>query len=138
MTFVYGEPRPELRYQMWNKIRHIAGHVNEPGVVMGDFNEALQQFEHFSATKRGERQMEDSWNVLQDCGLLDLGFKGLPWTYDNKRAGEQNVNVRLDVSCCNIGLVSYISRGYCSALNFTEIRPLSTSTITSVRGFTTK
>ena len=74
MTFVYGEPRPELRYQMWNKIRHTAGHVNEPGVVMGDFNEAMWQFEHFSETRRSERQMEDFRDVLSMCDLHDLGF----------------------------------------------------------------
>lgn len=40
--------------------------------------------------------MEDFRNVLEDCDLHDLGFSGLPWTYDNKRGGHRNVKVRLD------------------------------------------
>jgi hypothetical protein len=34
--------------------------------------------------------------VLHDCNLTDLGFAGLPFTYDNKRQGRANVKVRLD------------------------------------------
>jgi hypothetical protein len=35
-------------------------------------------------------------DCLQVCELTDLGFSGLPYTYDNKRSGAQNVRVRLD------------------------------------------
>lgn len=40
-------------------------------------------------------------DVLADCGLTDLGFSGLPYTYDNGRDGDDNVKVRLDraVAC---------------------------------------
>jgi hypothetical protein len=34
--------------------------------------------------------------VLYDCDLTDLGFLGIPYTYDNKRQGRANVRVRLD------------------------------------------
>jgi hypothetical protein len=35
-------------------------------------------------------------DTLQVCGLVDLGFTGVPFTYDNKRQGNKNVKVRLD------------------------------------------
>lgn len=35
-------------------------------------------------------------DVLDVCELHDLGFKGVPCTYDNKREGHNNVRVRLD------------------------------------------
>jgi hypothetical protein len=35
-------------------------------------------------------------DVLVDCGLTDLGFVGLPFTYDNGRGGNANVKVQLD------------------------------------------
>ena len=35
-------------------------------------------------------------DALDDCKLVDLGFKGVPFTYDNKRGGRKNVKVRLD------------------------------------------
>ena len=63
---------------------------------MGDFNKALWQFEHFSFTTRAEGQMVAFRDALDDCKLVDLGFKGVPFTYDNKRGGRKNVKVRLD------------------------------------------
>uniref|UniRef100_A0A453EM00 Endonuclease/exonuclease/phosphatase domain-containing protein n=1 Tax=Aegilops tauschii subsp. strangulata TaxID=200361 RepID=A0A453EM00_AEGTS len=35
-------------------------------------------------------------DVLEVCGLVDLGLIGAPFTYDNKRSGAGNVKVRLD------------------------------------------
>jgi hypothetical protein len=65
-------------------------------MLMGDFNEALWQFEHFSACPRAEPQMAAFRDCLQLCDVNDLGFTGLPHTYDNKRARRNNVRVRLD------------------------------------------
>jgi hypothetical protein len=46
--------------------------------------------------KRPPKQMLDFREVLSFCDLHDLGFSGLPWTYDNKQSRDQNVRVRLD------------------------------------------
>jgi hypothetical protein len=35
-------------------------------------------------------------DMLDFCGLMDMGFSGTPWTYDNKKPGSRNVKVRLD------------------------------------------
>ena len=40
--------------------------------------------------------MADFRETLDVCGLKDLGFSGLPWTYDNRKSGGRNVKVRLD------------------------------------------
>lgn len=40
--------------------------------------------------------MENFRDALDSYGLRDLGFSGLPWTYDNKKPGRRNVKVRLD------------------------------------------
>jgi hypothetical protein len=50
----------------------------------------------FPETKRGERQMEAFREVLDFCELRDIGFLGVPWTYDNRKAGSRNVKVGLD------------------------------------------
>jgi hypothetical protein len=68
-----------------------------PWLVMGDFNETLWGFEHFSNIARPERQMALFRDALNDRDLNDLGFVGLPFTYDNGRAGDANVKVRLDM-----------------------------------------
>lgn len=54
LTCVYGEPRVENRHLMWDKLRSLKATSNLPWAVVGDFNEALWQFEHFSFTSRPE------------------------------------------------------------------------------------
>jgi exonuclease III len=96
ITFVYGEPRTKNRPQMWDALRRLKGVSDLPWLVVGDFNEAMWGFEHFSACPRPERQMINFREALADCELTDLGFSGRPYTYDNGRAGDSNVKVRLD------------------------------------------
>lgn len=40
--------------------------------------------------------MEALQQVAEDCNFVDLGFNGLPYTWDNRQEGERNVKVRLD------------------------------------------
>lgn len=85
VTFVYGEPKVENKHHMWSLLNLLRQSSTLPWLVMGDFNETLWQFEHFSKTPRNERQMQAFRDALHICELHDLGFKGLPYTYDNKR-----------------------------------------------------
>lgn len=71
-------------------------HSDLPWLVVGDCNEAMWSFEHFSYTPRPEQQMVDFRDTLEICELVDLSFVGVPYTYDNKRGGSANVKVRLD------------------------------------------
>jgi hypothetical protein len=100
-TFVYGEPCASQRKNMWDLLRRIKPNATGPWLMAGDFNEALWQGEHFSKSRRNEKQMLEFREVLSHCDLHDLGFVGLPWTFDNKQKGDRNVRVRLDraVAC---------------------------------------
>jgi endonuclease/exonuclease/phosphatase family metal-dependent hydrolase len=86
---------------MWDTLCYLKSLSNLPWLVVGDFNEALWQEEHISHTPQSVAQMEAFREILSDCNLSDLGFTGIPYTYDNKRAGNKNVRVRLDraVAC---------------------------------------
>jgi hypothetical protein len=95
-TFVYGEPKSSDRHKMWDAIRAIKPNSDKPWLMMGDFNEAMWQEEHFSRLARPESLMRDFREVLSHCDLHDVGFIGLPWTFDNKQKGDRNVKVRLD------------------------------------------
>jgi hypothetical protein len=95
-TFVYGEPKACDRHNMWLKLRQIKPRSTEPWLMLGDFNEAMWQEEHFSKTKRSERLMLEFRETLSHCDLHDIGFSGTPWTYDNKQKGERNIKVPLD------------------------------------------
>ena len=86
---------------MWSILRGLHRQVTMPWAVIGDFNEAMWGFEHFSAMPRSAGQMVDFRDVLEVCGLGDLGFAGLPYTYDNKRVERANDKVRLDWAVAN-------------------------------------
>jgi hypothetical protein len=96
LTCVYGEPRTENCHCMWSHIMDLNSRYDLPWCMLGDFNEALWAFEHFSFTPRPEQQMLAFCDTLELCELVDLGFSGIPFTYDNRRRGRSNVKVRLD------------------------------------------
>lgn len=80
LTCVYGEPKAENRHHMWSKLQELKQKSNLPWLIVGDFNEALWQFEHFSTIPRPENQMVAFREVLAVCELRDIGFSGLPYT----------------------------------------------------------
>jgi hypothetical protein len=95
-TFVYGEPRAQNRQVMWELLKRIKPVSSVPWLLIGDFNEVMWSFEHFSARRRPEKQMMEFRDILSHCEVHDIGFCGMPWMYDNKQVGDRNVRVRLD------------------------------------------
>lgn len=73
----------ENRHRMWTSLSNLRAMSSEPWLVCGDFNEAMWQHEHFSRSQRSENQMLLFQDCLTSCELLDLGFSGIPFTYDN-------------------------------------------------------
>ena len=103
---MYGEPRVENRKHMWDLLRRLRAVGPEPWMLIGDFNEAMWQYEHFTETPRPERQMMDFREALSHCHLHDLGFSGIPWTYNNNQPGRCNVRVRLDRSVADMDWIN--------------------------------
>jgi endonuclease/exonuclease/phosphatase family metal-dependent hydrolase len=81
---------------MWETLRWLKGISNLPWLVLGDFNETMWGYEHFSSTPRPERKMEEFRDTLSMCELYDISFCGLPYTWDNGHSGNANVRVHLD------------------------------------------
>jgi hypothetical protein len=84
-TLIYGEPKACDRHLMWTKLQRIKPRSDRPWLMMGNFNEAMWQEEHFSLTRRSERLILDFREILSHCDLHDIGFTGSPWTFDNKQ-----------------------------------------------------
>jgi hypothetical protein len=73
-TFVYEESCAQDRHVMWELLGRIKPRSHAPWLMLGDFNEAMCGFEHFSSRRHAERQMIDFTEVLGHCDLQDLGF----------------------------------------------------------------
>lgn len=95
-TGFYGESMWELWYMSWECIRMLKGSSSLPWLCMGDFNETLHASEQFGGIGRSEQQMEGFREAVSFCGLTDLGFIGLPYTWDNRQDAHHNIKVRLD------------------------------------------
>jgi exonuclease III len=50
--------------------------------------------------------MECFRDAVDGCGFVDLGFIGLPWTWDNMQERERNIKVRLDRGLANSGFLN--------------------------------
>jgi hypothetical protein len=95
-TGFYGEARRELRYRSWDCLRMLNDQSSLLWLCVGDFNEILHATEQFGGVGRSERQMEGFREAVAMCGFSDLGFIGLPYTWDNRQDDDHNVKVRLD------------------------------------------
>jgi hypothetical protein len=93
---VYGEPKTQNRHVMWELLKRIKTASKAPWMLIGNFNEAMSSFEHFSVRRRPKKHMAKFREILSHCEVQDIGFSGMPWTYDNKQSGDRNVKVRLD------------------------------------------
>jgi hypothetical protein len=93
---IYGEPRVDLRQRTWDILRYLRRQDDLPWLCAEDFNEILWSEEQLGGNPRNESQMTAFRECLADCGLSDLGYKGYMFTWNNRRFGEENIQVRLD------------------------------------------
>ena len=84
------------RSKSWELLAHIQSFVGEPWMCIGDFNAILYSTEKLSKRPPQQNQMDAFREALEGCQLEDLGFKGYPFTWNNKRPGEANTKLRLD------------------------------------------
>jgi hypothetical protein len=80
LTGFYGHPNPAKRYESWALLSHLRSFGLEPWLCIEDFNEVVEQSKKFGGVRRKESQMANFRNVLAECGLTNLGFKGSKYT----------------------------------------------------------
>ena len=95
-TGFYGDPDTTDRENSWSLLRDLSSRFSIPWVCLGDFNETIRAEEKQGWLDRPERQMQGFRDAIDFCGFKDLGFNGFPFTWCNRRLGDQNVWVRLD------------------------------------------
>uniref|UniRef100_A0A2N9GDB5 Reverse transcriptase domain-containing protein n=1 Tax=Fagus sylvatica TaxID=28930 RepID=A0A2N9GDB5_FAGSY len=87
-TGFYGAPETHKRDESWNLLRRLNSQMTVPWCCMGDFNELVRIEEKQGSHNRSERQMQLFRDVLDECGLVDLGFSGPRFTWTNNRPGD--------------------------------------------------
>lgn len=99
ITSVYASPNYVRRQQLWEDLERIADSLNEPSVVLGDFNSIVVDNE-----RRGGSQNHSTHGIspfrdmIQACDLLDAGFQGskFSWRHGNlfQRLDRVLINMR--------------------------------------------
>ena len=70
-------------------------------MVIGDFDAFLHASENQSKRPPQYAQVEAFREALDSCQLQDLGYRGYPFTWSNKRPGDANTKIRLDKGVAN-------------------------------------
>lgn len=86
ISVVYASPRLAPRQILWDDLRAIADNMEEPWVILGDFNSIMVSHERRGgAPNFATRGMQNFCNMIHDCNLLDAGFQGSPFTWRHGR-----------------------------------------------------
>ena len=72
-----------------------------PWLCIDDFNVTLNFAEKLSRQLPQSQLMDDFREALEMCHLEDLGYRGYPFTWNNKRPGDANTNQWLDAAVAN-------------------------------------
>ncbi|PNX77058.1 hypothetical protein L195_g033019, partial [Trifolium pratense] len=117
LTVVYASPREQERGETWNKLRQLAANINEPWLMVGDFNEIASPEE-----KKGGAQVDikkcqqfNSW--INECNLLEVTTAGTKFTWRGpKWNGRNRIFKKLDRVLCNISWRLKYDEGFAKVL----------------------
>lgn len=101
LTCVYGPPIPSQRNHFWDSLDLIGSAHNGPWCLIGDFNSLLNAADKKSSNAVATTSSGRFRRFLDEHGLIDLGFEGHAFTWNNKRGGCANIQERLDRSVVN-------------------------------------
>uniref|UniRef100_A0A2N9J2G5 Zinc knuckle CX2CX4HX4C domain-containing protein n=1 Tax=Fagus sylvatica TaxID=28930 RepID=A0A2N9J2G5_FAGSY len=96
LTFFYGAPETHRRIETWNLLRGLNQQFLLLWCCIGDFNEIVKNEEMHGRNRRPDRQMQGFRDAMDECDLIDLGYRGSPFTWCNNRDPPATTWVRLD------------------------------------------
>ncbi|KAH7834427.1 hypothetical protein Vadar_015903 [Vaccinium darrowii] len=101
MVGIYASTNLSERRGLWRHLAHILVSTQEPCVIAGDFNCIFTNEEKSGRVDKEEWELIDFQRFMDDNDLIDIGFVGYPFTWNNKRGGRANIRMRLDRALVN-------------------------------------
>ncbi|GLT37318.1 hypothetical protein SLA2020_116430 [Shorea laevis] len=98
---VYGRPQLDICLQLWNELREVSKHFSGPWLVIGDFNDVVDQTEKFGGALINQYRVQNYTDCMSDCNLMDIGYSGGRFTWVNIKENNQIIRERIDRAWAN-------------------------------------
>ncbi|KAH7857525.1 hypothetical protein Vadar_013640 [Vaccinium darrowii] len=102
VTFVYGAPVVRAKEAVWENLRFLGAGIHGAWLVLGDFNDIVAESEKSGGSPPNVRRMTAFNEVLEDCGLMDLEFKGPRFTWRRNWQNGEVISERLNRAVANV------------------------------------
>ncbi|WCJ39481.1 hypothetical protein M5689_020468 [Euphorbia peplus] len=93
---VYGWPESTNKFRTWFMLKELHLRETLPWVCFGDFNEIMYSSEKYGGRCANDSMLNAFRSCLFECDLFDMGYEGALFTWDNGRAGDDNIRERMD------------------------------------------
>ena len=100
-TRVYRHPKANEKKHTWTLLRRLVGLSSLSWLCFGDFNKILNPNEKIRGVDRNANLIAEFRDVVLDCKLIDLGSKGHPFTWCNRKFRPFCIEEKLDRFFCN-------------------------------------
>lgn len=81
ISVIYASPNANNREEVWQEIRDFKDAYPGPWALAGDFNSIVSENERFGGAAYNNRSNNAFVECIEDCGLIDMGFSGPPFTW---------------------------------------------------------
>lgn len=95
LVCVYGDPSHLYNPSIWSDIQKIIEDEG-PTCIIGDFNAITSEEEKFGGNPVLNKDSRDFRSFVFDAGLIDLGYKGLAYTWTNTQDTPSAIFQRFD------------------------------------------
>ncbi|GKV05206.1 hypothetical protein SLEP1_g17240 [Rubroshorea leprosula] len=101
LSGIYGRPVYEIRTILWQELRYLSTMISCPWVLIGDFNDVINQSEKFGGGIVCQSRVRSYLDCMNDCHMQDIGYIGPKFTWLNMRNNHQLIRERLDRAWAN-------------------------------------
>lgn len=98
LVCMYGDPHHQKTSSIWAQVQSfVATYPNLPMLCMSDLNNIMNAKEKLGPTPANLKRISEFCCLVKNCGLFDLGYNGLAYTWTNKRFSTNPTYERLEV-----------------------------------------